>query len=309
MRRFLIVTTALAAAVTVAVAVAVASSGASTTNVAITNQGFNPSSVRLAQFDTVRWTNNDSASHTVAFVSTDGISCTQPLVIATGQSGSCQITKAGKYSYSDPAVQKGKNFRGTIDASAAPLSLTFAAAPLRVTYLGRTTVSGNLSSQTAGETVSVLAQPCGQTTPAKVASATTAAGGAFSFAAQPSVNTTYGASYRSVNSPTTQVNVRPRISLTKTALNRYRVRVTAAQSFKGRFVALQRYNSTLVRWVFVRSVALRVAVPVASTLPGTMTTSSTFTAKLRRGLRLRLVMSKAQVGGCYIAGTSNTIRN
>jgi len=308
MKRFLIGAAVLAAAVTTTVAVAVASSGASTVNVAITSGGFNPSSVRIAQLDTVRWTNSDTVSHTVVFANTDGVVCAQPLVIAAGQSGSCQITKAGKYSYSDPTVKKGK-FRGSIDANAAPVSLTFVAKPLRVTYLGRTTVSGNLSSQTAGETVTVLAQPCGQTSPAKLASVTTTTAGAFSFVAQPSVNTTYGATYRNANSPTTQVTVRPRISFAKIALNRYRVRVTAAQSFKGRFVALQRYNTVTRRWVYVKSVVLRVAIPLTGTLPGTTTTSSTFTAKLKRGLRLRLVMSKPQVGSCYVAGTSNTITN
>ena len=311
MRRFLVLTAVLPVAVATTVAVAFAA-GSSVVNGTITSGGFAPSSVRVAQLDSVRWVNNDTVSHSVAFGSTDGVSCAQPLVIPSGGSGSCQMMKAGKYTYSDPAFQKGNKFRGSIDVQAAPaarVSLTFSATPLKVTYLGRTTVSGVLSSQSAGETVTGLAQACGQSAPTKIATATTSTGGAFSLVVQPAVNTTYGATYRNANSPTTQVNVRPRISLAKIGPNRYRVRVTAAQSFKGRYVALQRYNAVTARWIFVKSVALRVATPVAASLPSTTITSSTFTAKQKRGLRLRLVMSKTQVGSCYIAGIGNTIRN
>ncbi|MFN2466561.1 MAG: hypothetical protein ABR521_00295 [Gaiellaceae bacterium] len=309
MSRLLILTIALTATAATSVAIALAALGASVANVTITSRGFGPSSVRITQMDSVRWVNNDTASHSIVFASADGVSCAQPLVIPSGGSGVCQMTKAGKYSYSDPTLQKGKAFRGTIDVQAAPVSLTFAATPLKVTYLGRPTVSGVLSSQTAGETVTVLAQACGQTAPTKIATATTTAGGAFSLVVQPAVNTLYGGTYRNVNSPTTQVNVRPRVRLAKIAPNRYRVRVTAAQSFKGRFVALQRYNRVTARWVFVKSVALRVAIPITGTLAGTTRSSSTFAARQKRGLRLRLVMSKAQVGSCYIAGRSNTITN
>lgn len=309
MRKLLFLTAALGAAIATTVTVAVAALGTSVANVTITSKGFGPASVQVMQLDSVRWVNHDTNSHSVVFASADGVSCAQPLVIPSGGSGFCQITKAGKHTYSDPTLQKGKTFRGTIDAVAAPVSLTFAATPLKVTYLGRPTVSGVLSSQTAGETVTVLAQACGESTPAKIATAMTTTGGAFSFVVQPAVNTRYGGTYRNANSPTTQVNVRPRVRLAKIALNRYRVRVTAAQSFKGRFVALHRYNRVTARWVFVKSVALRVALPITGSLPGTTTTSSTFTARQKRGLRLRLVMSKAQVGSCYIAGTSNAITN
>ena len=307
MRRYLVLASAFTAAAATTVAVAVAG-GNAIVDATVTSGGFAPATVRAAQFDTVRWVNNDTVSHSVKFNSNDGVVCAQPLVIAAGATGSCQVTKAGKYTYTDPAFSKGNKFRGSIDVVAAPVSLTLAAAPLKVTYLGRTTVSGMLSSQAAGETVSGLALACGQSTPVKTAVVTTA-GGAFSLVVQPAFNTTYSATFRNATSPTTRVNVRPRVAFAKIALNKYRVRVTAAQSFKGRFVALQRYNAVTARWVYVKSVALRVVTPITGTLAGTTMTSSTFTATQKRLARLRLVMSQAQVGSCYIAGTSNTIRN
>ena len=308
MRKFLALATVATAAAATTVTVALAG-GSAVVGATITSGGFTPASVRVAQFDTVRWSNNDSVSHSITFSSTDGVVCAQPLVIAAGTNGSCQVMKAGKYTYSDPTVKKGNKFHGSIDVAAAPVSLTFAAAPLSVTYLGRTTVSGVLSSQAAGETVTGLAQSCGQSSPSKLGTVTTTTGGAFALVAQPPTNTAYAATYRNVNSPTTQVNVRPRLALAKLALNKYRIRVTAAQTFKGRYVAFQRYNAATLRWVFVKSVVLRVVTPIAGTLPGTTTTSSTFLATQKRGLKLRVVMSKTQVGSCYIAGTSNTIRN
>ena len=74
-------------------------------------------------------------------------------------------------------------------------------------------------------------------------------------------------------------------------------------------MALQRYNAVTARWVYVKSIALRAVTPITGTLPGTTMTSSTFTATQKRLARLRLVMSQAQVGPCYVAGTSNSIRN
>jgi plastocyanin len=308
MRKFLVLAGVVIATAATTVAVAVAG-GSAVVDATITSGGITPASVRVAQFDSVRWVNNDSISHSIVFSSADGVVCAQPLVLAAGANGSCQITKAGKYSYSDPTVKKGNKFHGTIDVAAAPVSLTFAAAPLQVTYLGRTTVSGVLSSQAAGETVTGLAQACGQSSASKFGTVTTTAGGAFALVVQPAMNTSYAATYRNVNSPTTQVNVRPRIALAKLALRKYRVRVTAAQSFKGRYVAFQRYNASTLRWVFVKSVVLRVVTPITGALAGTTTTSSTFLASQKHGLKLRVVMSKTQVGSCYTAGSSNSITN
>jgi plastocyanin len=290
-----------ATAVAAVAAVGAAAVSAATATVTISSAGFSPTNVSVNAGDTVRWVNSDTAVHQVVLANTTGVQCAQPLVIQPAQSASCVFTKAGKYDYSDPTVRKGNKFKGRVDVAAAPASLSFAAAPRKVVYGGSTTLNGNLSTQEVGQNVDVLGQPCGASTPVKLATLATTTGGAFSFVAKPTVGTKYGARYKSVDSPTTQVNVAPKVRLVRLAVGKYSARVTAAQSFKGRYVALQRYNTTTARWIFVRSIALRVATPGVAP---NVTTSSSFT--IRRGLRLRLTMAKAQVGACYVAGVSNT---
>lgn len=308
MRRLPIILVAVAIAAVVAGAVA-----AATATVTISAAGFVPANVNVKAGDAVRWVNSDTTVHQVVLANTTGVQCAQPLVIQPAQSASCTFTKAGKYDYSDPTgPKKGNKFTGRVDVTAAPVSLTFAATPRTVVYGGRTTLNGNLSTQETGQNVDVLAQPCGASAPAKLATATTTTGGAFSFVAQPTLNTQYGARYKGVDSPTTQVNVAPKVRLAKlvagTALvaGKYSARVTAAQSFKGRYVALQRYNAATARWVFLRSIVLRVVTPGVAP---TVTTSSSFKIRLKPGLRLRLTMAKVQVGACYVAGLSNTVRS
>lgn len=300
MRRLPIILGAVAVAAVVAGSVA-----AATATVTISAAGFAPASVNVNAGDAVRWLNSDRTAHQIVLANATGVQCPQPLVIQPAQSASCTFTKAGKYDYSDPAAgQKGNKFKGRVDVAAAPASLTFAAAPRKVVYGGRTTLNGNLSTQETGQNVDVLAQPCGTSAPGKVATVTTTTAGAFSFVAQPTLSTQYGARFKSVDSPVAQVNVAPKIRLAKLAVGKYSGRVTAAQSFKGRYVALQRYNAVTARWVFLRSIALRVVTPGVAP---SVTTSSSFKIKLRRGLKLRLTMAKTQVGACYVAGISNTV--
>lgn len=300
MRRLSIILGAVAVAAMTAGSVA-----AATVIVTISAAGFAPANVSIKAGDAVSWVNSDTTAHQVVLANTTGVQCTQPLVIQPGQSASCTFTKAGKYDYSDPTgPKKGRKFSGRVDVAAAPVSLTFAAAPRKVVYGGATTLRGNLSTQETGQNVDVLAQPCGASAPAKVATVATTTGGAFALVTKPTLSTQYRARFRNIDSPVAQVNVAPKIRLAKLAIGKYSARVTAAQSFKGRYVALQRFNSATARWVFLRSIALRVVTPG---IAPSVTTSSSFKIRLRRGLRLRLTMSKVQVGACYVAGVSNTV--
>jgi hypothetical protein len=133
---------------------------------------------------------------------------------------------------------------------------------------------------------------------------TTTGGGAYSYAAQPLKITTYTVRWKSAASPSVTVKVRPRLRLGKIAPRRYAVRVFAAQSFAGRVAAFQRYNRLRRTWVTVRRVILR---PGTGAVSPTVISSATFSARLRRGLRVRVVLAQAQVGGCYLAGRSNVI--
>jgi hypothetical protein len=249
------------------------------------------------------WTNADTVAHQVAFKQRNGVQCAQPLVLQPAQSGSCTFTKPGKYDYSDPAA-KGNAFRGKVNVAQGPLGITLQAVPKIVTYAGKATLSGAISSAAAGERVTILAQACGQSSFSQVATATTTTGGAFRYVVQPTLNTTYQVRYKSASSGPVVVKVRPRIRLGKVAPRRYSVRVTAAVAFRGKLVYLQRYNASLRRWVTVKRAALRTVV--AGIAPN-KTTSVTIRVKLKARLKLRVVMPQSQVGACYLAGRSNTI--
>ena len=273
-----------------------------TVGVQITRLGFVPRTVTVRIGDTVTWTNADTVAHQVVFRQRTGLQCAQPLVIQPAQSGSCTFTRAGRFAYEDP-TQRGGGFRGTITVEQGPLGVTLQAAPRLVTYGGRTTLSGAVSTAESGQRVDVLAQPCGQAQ-SRIATVTTTTAGAYTYSVQPLLTTTYQARFRSASSPAVAVRVRPRIRLGKVARTRYSIRVTAAAGFRGRIVHLQRYNATRRTWVTVRRPALRTVV--AGIAP-TRTTSVTVRVRLRARLRLRVVMTQSQVGACYAPGRSNTI--
>ena len=282
----------------------VAPATTATVGVQITRLGFVPRAVTIRAGDTVTWTNADTVAHQVVFRQRTGLQCPQPLVIQPAQAGSCTFTRSGRFAYEDP-TQRGGGFRGTVTVEQGPLAVTLQAVPRLVTYGGRATLSGAVSTAEGGQRVEVLAQPCGQTQ-SRIATVTTTAAGAYSHVAQPLRTTTYQARFRSASTPGVAVRVRPRIRLAKVARARYSVRVTAAIGFRGRLVYLQRYNATRRTWITVRRAALRTVV--AGIAP-TRKTSVTIRVRLRGGLRLRVVMPQAQVGACYAAGRSNTIVN
>lgn len=275
---------------------AVQTAPAATRNVTITRAGFVPESVTIAAGDTVTWTNADTTVHQVAF---DRAPCN--LTIAPGQSGSCTFRAGGSFNYRDPTQRGG--FRGTITVTGARRSVTLQGSRTSVTFGGSATLSGVVSDQQAGENVAVFAQECGNATFTRVNAATTAAGGNWSLAVKPTINTVYQARWRTAESQTFTVKVRPRITLRRVG-SRYTVRLTAGRSFAGKLVSFQR--RALGRWVTIRRVRLTAtSTPVA----GTVVTSRTFRARVRSGLRLRVFLPQAQAGACYLAAPSNAVRS
>ena len=188
--------------------------------------------------------------------------------------------------------------------AAAPPSLTLKAAPTVVTYGGTSTLSGVLSTQKTGQAVDIQAQECGQTAFKKVASATTTTGGAFSYAAKPTMNTNYQAKLKGATSPAVSVKVAPGLSLKKLALGKFSVSVTAAQSFVGKYVVFQRLRRT--KWVTLKKVTLATVKP--TTAP-TQVTTSTFKVKLPAKLRVRSVLPATQAATCYLPSKSKVIRS
>src|SRR5438105_1665111 len=135
-------------------------------------------------------------------------------------------------------------------AAAAPPTLTLKAAPTVVAYGGSTTLTGVLSTKKAGQAIDIQGQDCGQNAFKKVATATTTTGGAFSSAVKPTLNTNYQAKNKGATSPMVAVKVTPLLSLQKLSLGKFKVSVTAAQSFVGKYVVFQRLGNT--KWVTLK---------------------------------------------------------
>jgi hypothetical protein len=189
-------------------------------------------------------------------------------------------------------------------AAAAPPTVTLKAAATVVAYGGSTTLSGVLSTKKAGQTIDIQGQDCGQTAFKKVATATTTAGGVFSYAAKPTIDTNYQAKNKGATSSTVSVKVAPVLSLQKLSLGKFKVSVTAAQSFVGKYVVFQRLRNS--KWVTLKKVTLAT---VATTTAPTQVTASTFKIKLPTKLRVRSILPAAQAATCYLPAKSKVIRS
>jgi plastocyanin len=278
-----------------------ATAAANTVTVAITKNGYVPSSVTIVKGDTVQFTNQDTAAHQIDFKSTTGVSCTaNPLVVQPSASASCTFANPGSYSYSDPNV-KGNTYRGTITVNAPPTTIALAANPVLLVYGGRTTLTGTVTNLPAGQNVDLEAQACGSNAATRLGSFP----GNFSYLTAPLQNTVYTGKLRTTaTSNAVTVRVRPALRLTKVAPHRFALRVSAAQSFAGKYAGFQRYNGTLKRWVAVKTLTLKASTAgVAPTVLSTAAWRSSIAARLR----VRVVMGAAQVGTCYAPGLSNTI--
>ena len=188
--------------------------------------------------------------------------------------------------------------------AAAPPTLTLKVAPTVVAYGGSTTATGVLSTKKAGQAIDIQAQDCGQNAFKKAATATTTTGGAFSAAVKATINANYQAKNKGATSPTVAVKVTPLLSLQKLSLGKFKVSVTAAQSFVGKYVVFQRLRNT--KWVTLKKVTLAT---VATTTAPTQVTTSTFKIKLPARLRVRSILPATQAATCYLPTKSKVIRS
>jgi hypothetical protein len=121
-------------------------------------------------------------------------------------------------------------------------------------------------------------------------------GGHWSDVVKPTIETSYQAKWKSATSSTISVKVRPLITLTllSQATGRFSTKVSAARSFAGKFVLVQRLSSTGV------STLKRVTLDANS--------AANFRVRLQHGRsRLRVVMPTSQTQPGYITGTSNVV--
>ena len=219
---------------------ALPSSGfAATVNVRITATAFSPKTLTVNVGDTVTWTNLDRANHQI--VANNGIFASGAL--KTGQSYSYTFKGAGKFNFHDALKP---SISGTVDVKGPPPSVTLGVASPIVVYGDQTTISGTVSNGKANETVYVNSQPWGSSVQ-QVATLTTGTGGAFTYTIAPTAYTTYSVKWGSSVSPTIIVQVRPRVTLTRTGSSLYG-KVAATPSYAGRHIYLQRH-SQFGQWV------------------------------------------------------------
>jgi hypothetical protein len=154
-------------------------------------------------------------------------------------------------------------------------------------------LSGTVSGGQTGVSVTVLAQAFGASAQTQVATVLTGAGGAWTYLARPQIETAYQASASGGTSASFTIGVQPAISLQLITGARFATRVSAASSFAGKVVQLQRLSGK--RWVTVKRAPLN---------PGAV-----FAAKaLPRGLsKIRIAFSVNQAGPGYLAGFSRTL--
>ena len=273
--------------------------------VTISKTGYKPTAVSIFIGDAVLFANSDTVAHTVAFRQTTGVKCpATPLVVQAGQSASCTFSTAGKFNFSDP-VGKGKNFKGTVTV-ATPLATTRAVSPKVVSYGSKVALAGTLASKQSGQQLQVVALQCGATGPTKLANITTTTGGAFTYQTQPLKQTAYSVQAKGVASTSVTVAVKPRLRLGKVGKHKYSLHISAGDSFAGKVATFQRFKKSAKRWVKVKRVLLHAN---STGVAPTVVTSSVFRSGIRHGLRVRVTLGKAQVGSCYLAGRSNTIRS
>jgi hypothetical protein len=190
--------------------------------------------------------------------------------------------------------------------AAAPVTITLAASARSVAYGKPLTLSGQISNKRANQQIAIAATSCGSTKAARVASVRTNATGAYTTPVTPTLGTSYRATLKNVQSPAVAVTVKPVLALKRVAKGSFTANATAGQALTGKFVLFQRYKKLKKRWAQVKRIALGAAV-AGATKP-TMITSVSFKAKVAKGTRVRVLITTAQAGPCYVSAVSKSIR-
>jgi hypothetical protein len=156
-------------------------------------------------------------------------------------------------------------------------------------------LSGKVASGRADETITVFAQRFASGSFVALATVLTDAGGTWSLAVRPAIQTTYKGVWNGVSSATVTVGVRPAVSLRSLGQLRFRTHVTAARALNGRVVQLQRRLAGGGWTTIARARLNRLG-------------NATFQPKLRKGrATLRVAIGVNQAGGGYLAGFSRRI--
>ncbi len=274
--------------VAAALAFAVPAQAAVTKTVTIKTGGFSPGKVTIATGDSITWTNADTVNRQV--VATGGQFASP--VIKPKSSWTRRFDTAGTFAYRDALKPAQK---GTIVVTGPPPSVTLAASEPIVTYGTSVTLTGRVSTGTAGEQIVLYSKPYGQISYVALATVLSADGGLWSYTVKPELLTTYQAQWKTLKSAEIQTAVMPKLTLKRIGAW-FVARVDAARSFKNRTLYVQR-RSSLGQWVIIKRVVLGTAKTQRFKLPSLPNGTS----------RLRLFITVNQAGVGYLASSSSTM--
>ena len=283
----------VAAAVALVFAAPAATAPTASATVQIKRSGFSPASVTINENDAVTWRNTDTRNHQVV---ANGGSFASP-VLAPGKAYTHTFRGGGTYRYHDGLHP---TLKGTVVVRGAPPQVTLATSAAAVKYGTSVTLTGTVSNKKSGETVTLVQLPTGQTTKQVIATLQTGAGGVFSWSVTPQINTTYQAQWKNVSESSVVVQVAPMIKLPVASRTGYfHFYVTAARSFAGRLVYVQRFTLSH-QWVNVRPLRL-------GSKSGRIMSLSWVRSVIPRGRwSIRIFIPASEVGDGYLETASGT---
>ena len=193
----------------------------------------------------------------------------------------------------------------------AAASISIAARPdIALAWHDTVSVYGAVLTGQAGEAVTVEAKECGNPAPFHdVAKTTTGNGGTWIADEQSYTNVTgltvgattqFRAVWRNGTSDVLTVQARPWMNLLH-AGRTFQLRVGGDDFFRGDEAVVERLDNR-GRWVRVKRIVIE---RWRSGGPGG---SATFTARVRHGTQVRVVLPAAQVKPCFLAGVSNIVK-
>jgi plastocyanin len=263
-----------------------------TATVQIRTTRFVPATVTITAGDSVTWRNADKVAHQVV---ANGGQFASP-ILDPGKTFTHEFARGGTFHYHDALHP---TLRGTVVVKGAPPVVSLAASTPVVKYGAQVMLTGTVNSRRAGESVTIVQLPAGQTTKQVVANLQTTTGGAFSFPVTPQIGTTYQAQWRGAESSVT-VQVTPTIKLPAPSRSGYfHFYVLAGQSFAGHYVYLQRF-SRLGQWISLSRLTL-------GSRSGRLISLRSVRSQLPRGRwSIRILMTADQVGSGYLEAKSGS---
>jgi hypothetical protein len=201
------------------------------------------------------------------------------------------------YHYRIVASSSGGTTNGADQTFTTLAAVSITKASFRVIAGHFGSIAGTVTGAQAGVSVTIMAEPFGQTAFAPVATVLTGANGTWTYNARPTIRTVYQASANGGTSGEATIGVQPAVTLRLTSGARYATHVSAgATSFAGKIVQFQRRSGD--RWVTVKRT--RVNGNSSALFSGSLLPKGKST--------IRVAMSVNQAGPGYLGGFSRQLR-